>query len=409
MKKFLLLGAAAMMACAANAQTLTTVWKVATPATPLVRTTAGFGDKVYVAYAPNNTPSAGYIEEWVNGAVVATYKVNEKMIEMGRLSEVEKVAEDGTTSMVWEGDQMWTNVMTDDADNIMVGLGTAGSADSSKKFVYIPADDRNNMQVLEIEEWPSADFVEARFDVPCRIVGNIADEGAYLYVAANGSAVLPVMYIFINDEGKIDYDVEMSWALTLGTAFNSSSNVATLSTFDELIDAQTATEFASKTYTYTRATVPQAWSAAEEKFVASDVITKGGNCAGMDVFSIDGVDYMAIKRDDLSLRGASFEIKNLATGESVAAWNAESTAGNYVGSMMARVNEDGKTANIYVCAQGDFMGLVKFNPTGSSAIEEIAADNATVEYFNLQGVKVANPENGIFVKKQGGKATKVVL
>lgn len=36
-------------------------------------------------------------------------------------------------------------------------------------------------------------------------------------------------------------------------------------------------------------------------------------------------------------------------------------------------------------------------------------ENAPVEYFNLQGVKVVNPENGIYVKKQGSKAVKVVL
>ena len=46
---------------------------------------------------------------------------------------------------------------------------------------------------------------------------------------------------------------------------------------------------------------------------------------------------------------------------------------------------------------------------GASAIEVVGADeNAPVEYYNLQGVKVANPENGIFIKKQGNKATKVV-
>ena len=46
----------------------------------------------------------------------------------------------------------------------------------------------------------------------------------------------------------------------------------------------------------------------------------------------------------------------------------------------------------------------------ASGIEEIDADvNAPVEYYNLQGVKVANPSNGIFIKKQGNKATKVVL
>ena len=44
-------------------------------------------------------------------------------------------------------------------------------------------------------------------------------------------------------------------------------------------------------------------------------------------------------------------------------------------------------------------------------VEKIEAEdaNAPVEYYNLQGVKVTNPEKGIFIKKQGGKTTKVVL
>ena len=46
----------------------------------------------------------------------------------------------------------------------------------------------------------------------------------------------------------------------------------------------------------------------------------------------------------------------------------------------------------------------------SVAIENVDADvNAPVEYYNLQGVKVVNPSNGIFIKKQGAKATKVIL
>lgn len=46
----------------------------------------------------------------------------------------------------------------------------------------------------------------------------------------------------------------------------------------------------------------------------------------------------------------------------------------------------------------------------SVAVEEVEVDvNAPVEYYNLQGVKVVNPENGIFIKKQGTKVEKVVL
>ena len=55
-------------------------------------------------------------------------------------------------------------------------------------------------------------------------------------------------------------------------------------------------------------------------------------------------------------------------------------------------------------------GTSEYVLENSSAIEEIGTDvNAPVEYYNLQGVKVANPENGIFIKKQGSRTTKVVL
>ncbi len=43
-----------------------------------------------------------------------------------------------------------------------------------------------------------------------------------------------------------------------------------------------------------------------------------------------------------------------------------------------------------------------------SAVEAIDVENAPVYYFNLQGVRVENPANGIFVKVVGNKATKVV-
>ena len=39
----------------------------------------------------------------------------------------------------------------------------------------------------------------------------------------------------------------------------------------------------------------------------------------------------------------------------------------------------------------------------------IVEDNLPAVYYNLQGVKVANPENGVFIKVKGGKATKVLV
>ena len=46
-------------------------------------------------------------------------------------------------------------------------------------------------------------------------------------------------------------------------------------------------------------------------------------------------------------------------------------------------------------------------PTG---VEDVTVDeNAPVEYYNLQGVRVANPENGIYIRRQGSKVSKVLV
>ena len=44
-----------------------------------------------------------------------------------------------------------------------------------------------------------------------------------------------------------------------------------------------------------------------------------------------------------------------------------------------------------------------------SSVAEIFDANAPVEYYNLQGVRVNNAENGIFIRKQGNKTIKVIL
>lgn len=45
-----------------------------------------------------------------------------------------------------------------------------------------------------------------------------------------------------------------------------------------------------------------------------------------------------------------------------------------------------------------------------SGVENIDLDlNAPVEYYNLQGVRVMNPENGLYIRRQGNTITKVIL
>ena len=58
----------------------------------------------------------------------------------------------------------------------------------------------------------------------------------------------------------------------------------------------------------------------------------------------------------------------------------------------------------------DYTGYVPGSE--KAGIDEVAADedaNAPVEYYNLQGVRVQNPSNGLFIVKQGNKVSKQVI
>ena len=410
MKKFLLLGAAAMMTLAANAQTIEKVWTVPADASTGLcssRTGNGYGDTFYGA---NNT--AGTIEEWKDGQLVASYDVN-KFCADNQLGETIKVKDEATGAEVekFANYVLWTAVMVDDAGNVLANVGTgAGSAVTCQNWVLLPASDRNAMQLLHIDEFPSADVTLGRVDIPANLVGNI-EEGAYLHITPDKSALMPVMYIGLDDDGKIYYDAENSWTLMSANTFDSSTNVATFQTAEDILNATEEGEVAAKTYVRWRGQVaPFTWNAETAQFEKNTAIPQGNaSTPGMGIFEINEVQYIVVpvKSATNGTRGSSVAVYNLADGTEVASWDSLGAVDYYIGSVTARANEDG-TAYIYVAGHKDCFGILKFTP-GASAIESIAADNAAVEYYNLQGVKVAKAENGLFIKKQGNKAVKVVL
>ncbi|MDE6377144.1 MAG: hypothetical protein K2K72_00190, partial [Duncaniella sp.] len=74
---------------------------------------------------------------------------------------------------------------------------------------------------------------------------------------------------------------------------------------------------------------------------------------------------------------------------------------------------DLKPGNVYYLAlSGSKLGLGGFmyELDAQNGLEEVIVDeNAPVEYYNLQGVRVANPENGLYIRRQGNKVEKVIL
>ena len=104
----------------------------------------------------------------------------------------------------------------------------------------------------------------------------------------------------------------------------------------------------------------------------------------------------------------------MLTGDVVATQSSETTMGSgavsYQTLKAEKVSETKANIYQYYCNTVASMYTFEIPADYATAIESVAVDaNAPVEYYNLQGVKVANPENGLFIKKQGNKATKVIL
>lgn len=75
-------------------------------------------------------------------------------------------------------------------------------------------------------------------------------------------------------------------------------------------------------------------------------------------------------------------------------------------------NERDENNNITKFA-GDIVGFTDEDVTSyiTTGVEGVDVEEAgaPVEYYNMQGVRVANPENGVYIRRQGNRVTKVVL
>ncbi|MGM9820973.1 MAG: hypothetical protein ACI30D_00050 [Muribaculaceae bacterium] len=88
----------------------------------------------------------------------------------------------------------------------------------------------------------------------------------------------------------------------------------------------------------------------------------------------------------------------------------DATNGLWVKAVVT-LTDDSKTDEVtYPGAAQGWTGLEIAVPAIEVALDAIDADNnEPVEYFNLQGVRVANPANGLYIRRQGNKVSKIRL
>ena len=323
------------------------------------RTVNGFGDTLFGA-----NPTAGTIEEWKDGQLVASYDIN-GWCAANEIGETIKVKDEatGVETEKFATYVLWSSVMVDDAGNVLVNVGTgAGAASTCQNWILLPASNRNDMQFLHIDEFPGCGITPGRVDVPCNIVGDIST-GAYMYIAPHGSNLLAVMYIGLDDDGKIYFDTEYSRALLAATTFDASTNVASFQTVDALLDAMEEGEVAADTYIRWRGQgAPFTWNDETAQFEKNSTLNQGAITPGMGVFAIADRKFMVVpvKSATTGTRGSSVAVYDLATNEEVASWDSESATDYYIGSVTARACEDGKSAYIYVAGHRDCFGILKF-------------------------------------------------
>ena len=118
-------------------------------------------------------------------------------------------------------------------------------------------------------------------------------------------------------------------------------------------------------------------------FKLTEIVTDKDNLdAGIIVEVIGNSDD---KKVSAEISGDKLNIKMLDTGDV---------------NIQLKANSNGKTVTKTVNIIDDMTVSV-------SAIN--AEQNADAEYYTLQGVKVENPVDGVYIKRQGGKFTKVVM
>ncbi len=90
---------------------------------------------------------------------------------------------------------------------------------------------------------------------------------------------------------------------------------------------------------------------------------------------------------------------------------ASSDNGTFEGKTWTASDEETKSVVFSISKNAKINTItVTYQYNSTSDIEDVVVESdEAVEYFNLQGVKIANPENGLFIRKQGNKASKVFV
>lgn len=287
-------------------------------------------------------------------------------------------------------------ITCDDAGNLLVNTGIYTSSATAWNIVAA-----SNKAVTPITVTFPSDIASGNTYHVGRIVGNmLSSEGAYVYLtraAINKVACVKIVNGAIAAVTSSDAinGVDAAKVQNISYAHPSMETVAQINASSKPANCFYFRDRLLKNYFTTGATSFAAPSGA--------YTTDGG-----DVVTLDGKTYAMFPMG--TTYGSAFAIVETSSKEVVAEEkNTVANVSSYQSLVFEKVSET--KANIYQFYAGGKVAMYTFEVPGvATGIDSVNSEvEAPAEYYNLQGVKVANPAKGLYIKKQGDKATKVIL
>ena len=363
----------------------------------------------YKTYTTNRNESrfgAGF-----GGKVYFNDKANGKVMTIDKDGNVEEYA-------TVEG--LGTGIAIDDAGNVLVNTGFPGAVSGSNFVIISAADKSQTALTLDIKK-ENAGLAAARVDQLGRVAGNLlSDEGAFFFITMNGAPT--VTTIFVQNGAQAMGDLSYLMSEPAPISMNTSTCAQPLFDFDTLVgmgdDARKA-GFAvrnrgnQKVYYYDGTD----WLT----FGAPATTTSGTE--GFDVFTIGDKSYSINPVKMTKNHENAFEIADEDGNTIFNSVNdggvpvACETGGQSFGSYNARpvYNEAGEVEKVEIYqwygANNNNCLAAMFTVSKTQGVNDVIAADAEVApvYYNLQGVRVANPANGLYIKVAGEKASKILV
>ncbi len=335
----------------------------------------------------------------------------------GKVMTIDK---DGTVEEYAAVENLASCIAIDDAGNVLVSTGSPWFS-AIKDLVIISAEDKSQTKLTLNVNADNAGVALARTDQIGRIVGNLlSEDGAFFFITMNAAPT--VTTIFVQNGAQAMGDLSYLMSEPAPITMNTSTCAQPLFDFDTLVgmgDDARKDGFAVRQ----RGNQKIYYHNGSEWLTFGAPATTTSGTEGFDVFTIGDKSYSINPVVMTKTHENAFEIAD-EDGNTI--FNSVNdggvpvvceTGGQSFGSYTARpvYNEAGEVEKVEIYqwygANNNNCLAAMFTVSKTQGVNDVIAADAEVApvYYNLQGVRVANPANGLYIKVAGEKASKVLV